>query len=156
MLVLLLLLLIVNTLTEILFYKKLFFLDILEKKNCRHHAICSGLRILYIFFATWLAIPLPLLLVGMLLILLLNIQPYQNRRMMVCNFSLVMHLIFAALLLAVMSMLGLLNMGIGFLLSHDKVRILSVGITLLFIWLDMWHFIAFPNFIGMRIMIDPR
>lgn len=147
MIVLFLILLLLNTLTEFLFYKKLLALGLLEEKNHLHHGICSGFRILWLLLATWLAIPIPLLFAGMFLTLILNIQPYQNLKLKLCNFSLVMHLIFVALLLTVIGVAGFLGMNMRYLHDHDIVRIMLVNITSLIFHIIGYVLIyCFPKF----------
>lgn len=129
MIVLLLILLILNTCTEFLFFKNLIMQNILKKNNSLHHAICSGVRVLLILLGTFLALPLPLLLIGMLLLLFVDIRPYDDCKLMLWNFGLVMHLIFVALLMIVISVSGLFDMDVSFIQSHTVTRVILINIV---------------------------
>lgn len=147
MLILFLILLYLNIFTDILFYKKLVEQDILKRKNGLHYGICSGLRVLWILFGTWRAIPIPLLVAGLLLIVLLNIIPYHNRRLRLGNFSLVMYLIFVALLLIAIGAVGIFGMGISLLQGNMMIRVAVANIIYLFFYLIVYLLIHYyPNF----------
>lgn len=129
MIVLFLILLIFNTLAEILFYRKLKTLDTTDRINGRYRAVCSGIRILWILLGTWLAVPLPLFLLGMLLLLYAYIRTYHDHRLTLSIFSLVMYLLYTALLMIVISAAGLFGMDMDSLQSDHIARVVLVDIA---------------------------
>lgn len=147
MLMLVIIFLILNTFMEFLFYKNLMAQEILRKKNCRHHVLYSVLRVLWKLLGTWFAVPIPLLLTGMFLLIFSSIKPYDNRKLMLSNFSLVMYLIFTAILMIMISLSGLSGMDASFLQNNEISRMVLVNIAhLIFILIGYLLLYCCPRF----------
>lgn len=104
-------------------------MGILESKNNLYHAICAMLRILWVGLCAWFAVALPIFLIGLLLLLCLNTIPYRNRSMLMCNYTMIVYLIYSSLLMLVIGIFGLIGIDFTQLVQGSILRIILLNIT---------------------------
>lgn len=122
-------LLFMNTLTEYLFNKMMFSLNVIEKKNIVFHVISALLRILWIFFSAWLVLPLPLVIIILFILLAINIIPYHHRSLMMNNFTMIIYLIYITILMLLVSGIGLIGIDIMRLIQDPMIRVVMFNIN---------------------------
>lgn len=120
-----------NGFTEYLLNKLMMELFVLEKKNKIHHAVCAILRIMWIFLGAWFAIPIPILLIGLFVLLFLNVLPYGSRRVMMNNFTMIVYLIFVTLFMMVIGIAGLLGIDAAYMVNDRMISAIIINATFL-------------------------
>ena len=125
-------LLFINGLSEYLLNRMMAAMGVLNQKNRGYHAVFAVLRIAWIFCGALLAVPLPLLLIGLLLLLLLNALPYPDQRLMMYHFTMVIYLIYTSLLMTVIGTGGLLGFDMGRMASSPTLRGIVMNTTFAF------------------------
>lgn len=128
-LILYLVLIIMNCLTEYLFNQIMLSMGVLNKKNYIYHTVCAVSRILWITLCAWLVFPVPLLLIGLFLLLYLNIIPYHNRKLLMNNFTMIIYLIYISLLMTIIGSAGLMGLYLEFIIQSATIRALILNIT---------------------------
>lgn len=106
-------------------------MEILDKKNVIYHAVCALLRIIWIALGAWFSVPLPYLLIGLFILLFLNMVPYHDRRLLMNNFTMIIYLIFASLLMTVIGCAGLFGNDIVFMMQNIAIRIAVLNTSFL-------------------------
>lgn len=124
-------LLLMNGLAEYLLNKMMVAMDVLEKKYDVYHAICAILRILWIFVSAWFAIPMPIMLIGLFVLLFFNVIPYKDRRLQMDNFTMIIYLIYAIMLMLVIGIAGLFGIDVAYMVRERTVRIIVMNATFL-------------------------
>lgn len=124
-------LLLMNGLAEYLLNKMMVAMDVLERKYNVYHAICVILRILWIFLSAWFAIPMPIVLIGLFVLLFLNVIPYKDRRLQMDNFTMIIYLIYAIMLMLVIGIAGLLGIDLAYMVSDRTIRIIVMNAAFL-------------------------
>lgn len=124
-------LLLLNCLAEYLLNKMMVAMDVLEKKYDVYHAICAILRVLWIFVSAWFAIPVPILLIGLFVLLFLNVIPYKNRRLQMSNFIMIIYLIYAIMLMLIISIAGLFGIDVAYMVRERNVRVIVISAAFL-------------------------
>lgn len=122
-------LLIMNCLAEYLLNKMMMTMNVLEKKYIVYHTACAILRVAWISLGAWFAIPIPILLIGLFFLLFLNVIPYRSRRLLMNNFTMVIYLIYASLLMTVISTAGLLGYDVNYMVLAGAVRVIVLNAT---------------------------
>lgn len=118
-----------NCMTEYLITKMMITMNVLHKKNSVYHAICAVLRIMWIYVAAWFAIPMPVLLIVLFLLLFLNAVPYQNRKLLMNNFIMIIYLIYASLLMTVIGSAGFLGFDVEYMVQDKTIRVIIMNTT---------------------------
>lgn len=124
-------LLLMNGLAEYLLNKMMVAMDVLEKKYDVYHAICAILRILWIFVSAWFAIPMPIMLIGLFVLLFFNVIPYKDRRLQMDNFTMIIYLIYAIMLMLVIGIAGLFGIDVAYMVRERTVRIIVMNASFL-------------------------
>lgn len=106
-------------------------MDVLEKKYDVYHAICAILRILWIFVSAWFAIPMPIMLIGLFVLLFFNVIPYKDRRLQMDNFTMIIYLIYAIMLMLVIGIAGLFGIDVAYMVRERTVRIIVMNASFL-------------------------
>lgn len=127
MYVLFLILIGLNGLTEYLLNKMMMEMSVLEKRNSIYHTVCSILRIMWIFWGAWFAIPIPVILIGLFALLFLNVIPYHNRRLQINNFTMIIYLIYVTLFMMVIGMAGLLGINAAYMVTDKVVSVVIMN-----------------------------
>lgn len=122
-------LLIMNCLAEYLLNKMMMTMNVLEKKYIVYHTACAILRVAWISLGAWFAVPIPILLIGLFFLLFLNVIPYRSRRLLMNNFTMVIYLIYASLLMTVISSAGLLGYDVNYMVLVGAVRVIVLNAT---------------------------
>lgn len=122
-------LLLLNCLTEYLLNKMMTAMEVLHKKNSIYHAICAILRIIWIFLGAWYALPIPVLLTGLLILLFFNVIPYPDHRLLLNNFTMILYLIYASILMTVIGCAGLLGVDTAYMTQTAPLRIVILNMT---------------------------
>lgn len=122
-------LLIMNCLAEYLLNKMMMTMNVLEKKYIVYHTACAILRVAWISLGAWFAVPIPILLIGLFFLLFLNVIPYRSRRLLMNNFTMVIYLIYASLLMTVISTAGLLGYDVNYMVLVGAVRVIVLNAT---------------------------
>lgn len=136
-------LLFMNGISEFLLNKMMVAMDVLEARYNTYHFICAALRIIWIFVGAWLAIPIPLLLIGLFILLFLNVIPYPNRRLLMNNFTMIIYLIYTSLMMAVIGGAGLLGLDVEYMVTDSTMRGIVMNATFLMfniICLSLLHY----------------
>lgn len=143
-----LILLFMNALTEYLLNKIMLEMNILEKKNLYYHVFCSVLRIIWLYLCAWFAIPIPVLLVVLLALLFLNVLPYRSRTLMMNNFTMLIFLIYASLLMMAIGCVGLLGIDVARMTESSIIKVLVLNVSFLFFDLISFLLLRFqPDFL---------
>lgn len=116
--------LIMSCFTEYQLNKMMISMHVLDHKNFGYHVFSSILRICWILLTGWLALSLPLFLVGLFLLLFLNVVPYRNRSLLMNNFTMVIYLLYSSLLMLVIGIVGLCGISFDQLMQDTMLRIL--------------------------------
>ena len=90
------------------------------------------LRIVWIFLGAILLTPLPVLLIGLLFLLFLNVLPYPDRRLMMNHFTMVIYLIYTSLLMTAIGITGLLKFDITRIAANTELRLIVMNTTFAF------------------------
>lgn len=122
-------LIIMNCLAEFLLNKMMIAMDVFNQKYRIYHFICAFLRVMWIFMAAWLAAPIPVLLIGLFVLLFLNILPYPNRRLLMNNFTMIIYLIYASLLMTFIGSAGLLGFHVTNLLGDMMIHVIVMNLA---------------------------
>lgn len=122
-------LLLMNCLAEYLLNKMMMTMNVLEKKYIVYHTACAILRVAWISLGAWFAVPIPILLIGLFFLLFLNVIPYRSRRLLMNNFTMVIYLIYASLLMTVISTAGLLGYDVNYMVLVGTVRVIVLNAT---------------------------
>lgn len=104
-------------------------MNVLEKKYIVYHTACAILRVAWISLGAWFAVPIPILLIGLFFLLFLNVIPYRSRRLLMNNFTMVIYLIYASLLMTVISTAGLLGYDVNYMVLVGTVRVIVLNAT---------------------------
>lgn len=120
-----------NCFTEYLLTRMMVSLDVLDNRYRIYHAVCSILRIIWIFLGSWFAVSMPLLLIGLFLLLFLNVVPYPSRRLLINNFTMIIYLIYTSLLMTVIGSAGLLGIDMGSMIQDTMLRGIVMNTTFL-------------------------
>lgn len=131
MVIIFILLILMNSITEYQLNKMMLTMHILEQKNVYYHAVTSLLRIVWIACCAWFAFSLPLFLFGLFLLLSLNVLPYRSRSLLLQNFTMIIYLLYSSLLMLVVGCAGLLGMEYASIVQQDMLRFLILNITFL-------------------------
>lgn len=134
----LIVLLLLNTLTEYQLHQMLLSVQVLDAKHSFYHAICSFLRISWVSLCAWFAISLPVFLIGLLILLYLNVIPYRSRLFVMRNITMIVYLIYLSLLILCIGCLGIV--GIDFLPSKNDTILYILVINITFV---LHNFICF-------------
>lgn len=124
-------LLLMNCLAEYLLNKMMMTMTVLEKKFIIYHTACAALRIAWVSLGAWFAVPIPILLIGLFFLLFLNVIPYPGRRLQMNNFTMVIYLIYASLLMTVIGTAGLLGYDVNYMVLVGTVRVIVLNTTFL-------------------------
>lgn len=124
-----LVLLLMNCITEYQFNKIMLRMNVLEKKNGIFHSLCAVLRITWIYLCAWFAVPMPVLFIGLLVLLFLNVIPYHSRTLLMNNFTMLIYLIYISLLLMVIGCAGLLGVNMEYLEEDILLRVVVMNVT---------------------------
>lgn len=127
--ILYLVLLSINCLTEYFLIKMMVMMDVLKEKYRVYHAVCAILRILWIFSGAWFAIPMPILLIVLFILLFLNVVPYPKRKLMMNNFTMIIYLIYTTLLMTVISIAGLFGIDVSYMVQDTTIRGMVMSTT---------------------------
>lgn len=122
-------LLLMNCLTEYLLVRMMVTMDVLEKKNSSYHGICAILRITWIFLGAWFAVPMPILLIGLFLLLFLNVIPYRGRKLLMNNYMIIIFLIFTSLLMTIIGGAGLMGFDVNYMVQNATIRVIIMNVT---------------------------
>lgn len=123
--------LILNGFTEYIFTKMLLSLETLNRKHKVHHGICTSVRFFWVILWVWFAVPTPVFLMGIFVLLFVDIGPYSNRRYTLNNMVLVLYLIYVTLLMISLDLAGLAGWDISFLRDNRQIRILLIIVVFL-------------------------
>lgn len=115
--------------TEFQLNKMMTRIHVLEHRHNLYHIITSILRIGWLLFCGWLAIPLPLVLIGLFLLLFCNVLPYRNRSLLMNNFTMIIYLLFCSFMMLVIGCAGLLGMTFDHLMQSMMLRILIMNVA---------------------------
>lgn len=118
-------------LTEFQLNKMMLDMRVLERKNGFYHVLCSIFRIIWISLCGWIALPLPIYLIGLSILLYINVLPYKNRRLMLINFTTIIYLLYVSLLMLVIGCTGLLGYSYTTLMEETFIRIIVLCTTFL-------------------------
>lgn len=129
MIVLFLALLFMNGISEYLLNKMMTAMHVLDKKHSTYHAICAVLRIAWIFLGAWFAVPLPVFLIVLLVLLFLNVVPYPDRRLLMNNYTIMVYLLYTSLLMTVIGGMGLLGFDVNTLVQNAVFRGIVMNTT---------------------------
>lgn len=122
-------LLLMNCLTEYLLNKMMTAMEVLQNKNSVYHAVCAFLRIIWIFLGSWFALPIPVLLIGLFILLFFNVLPYPDHRLLMNNFTMILYLIYASILMTVIGCAGLLGIDIAYMVQTTAMRVIVMNVT---------------------------
>lgn len=122
-------LIIMNCLAEYLLNRMMMAMSVLDKKNSVFHTVCALLRVIWIFAGAWFAVPMPVLLTGLFILLFLNIIPYKSRRLLMNNFTMIIYLIYTSLLLMAIGWAGLLGFNVDYMVQNTLIRVLLMSLT---------------------------
>lgn len=131
MYVLFLMLVGLNGLTEYLLNKMMMEMSVLEKKNSIYHTVCAILRIMWIFLSAWFAIPIPVLLIGLFMLLFFDVIPYHNRRLRMNNFTMIIYLIYVTLFMMIIGIAGLLGIDAVYMVKDRMISAIIMNATFL-------------------------
>lgn len=120
--ILYLVLLSINCLTEYFLIKMMVMMDVLKEKYRVYHAVCAILRVLWIFLGAWFAFPMPILLIVLFILLFLNVVPYPNRKLLMNNFTMIIYLIYTTLLMTVIGIAGLFGIDVSYMVQDTTIR----------------------------------
>lgn len=118
-----------NCVAEFLLNQMMISMDVLNKKHFLYHTLSGALRIIWIFLGAWFAVPMPILLIGLFVLLFLNVLPYPHRRLLMNNFIMVIYLIYTTLLMTVLGCVALFQGDFAFVLENTVVRVSIMTIT---------------------------
>lgn len=124
------LLIILNSLSEYLIYKMMIATAVLDKKNDLYHAVCAGLRIIWVLAGTCTKVPVPGFLIGLFVLFFLNVIPYRRKIILMNNFTMIIYLMFTTLLLIITGIAGLA--GFDFIYSSQNTSVRVVIMTAAF------------------------
>lgn len=122
-------LLVMNCLAEYLLTKMMIAMNVLDQKYSVFHAVCSILRVIWMFLGAWFAVPIPILLIGLFVLLFLNVIPYPNRRLLMNNFIMIIYLIYTSLLMTFIGSAGLLGFHIANMVQDATVHVTIMNLT---------------------------
>lgn len=141
-------LLLMNSLTEYMINKMMMTMNVLKKRNGIYHAVCSVLRITWIFLCAWFAVPIPVLLIGLLGLLFLNLIPYRKRTLLMNNFIMIIFLIYTSLLMMAIGCAGLFGINVARMTQNVMIRVVLLNVTLLLFNLVCFLLLRFlPEFL---------
>lgn len=144
-------LLVMNCLTEYLLNKVLSRQNIMEEKHLVFHMVIAALRIAWVFSGTWFSVRLPFFLTGLLILLMLNMAPYPDRRLPLINFNIIVFLIFTSLLMTVISVTGVLGIDMGYMIGNIRIRGIMVSTTfLVFNILSIFFIRNYPEYLWQK------
>lgn len=129
MLIIFLLLLVMNGLTEYQFNKMMLGLGVLESRNHIYHIICALFRVIWIFLCAWIAAPIPVMLIGLLILLYVNIIPYRSRSWKMNNFIAIVYLIYVSLLMLVIGVAGVFGINVAYMVGDMPTRVIVLNTT---------------------------
>lgn len=138
MIVIYIILLLMNCLTEYQFNKMMLELKVLEKENRTYHVICAALRIIWLYMSALLGVPMPIMLIGLFILLFLNVVPYRNRSLLMKNFTMIIYLIYVTLLLIVIGCAGLIGINVSHMAQNVTMRVIVMNATFI-----IFNFICF-------------
>lgn len=148
MLIVFIILMMLNTLTEYLFNKMLFSLRVIERKYILFHYLTALLRILWVSASSWFSFPLPVVLIGLFILLAINTLPYQRISFLMNNFTMIIYLIFITILMMIIACLGLVGINIAKLMDDSLIRIVTVNAAFVIFNFICFLFIRFyPEFL---------
>lgn len=122
-------LLFMNSLTEYLLNKMIASIDILSEKLKIYHFLFAFLRIMWIFFGLWFAVPMHFLLIGLFLLLFLNVLPYPTKRLLMNNFTMIIYLFYTSLLMTVIGCAGLMGFDVDYMVENITLRGIVMNTT---------------------------
>lgn len=125
-------LLFMNGISEYLLNKMMTAMHVLDKKYSTYHAICAVLRVAWIFFCAWFAVPLPVLLIVLIILLFLNVVPYPDRQLLLNNYTVIVYLLYTSLLMTVIGCTGLLGYDVGKMLQDTAFRGIIMNTAFIF------------------------
>ena len=125
-------LLFLNGLSEYLLNRMMAAMGVLAPAHRGYHMLCAVLRIVWIFLGAILLTPLPVLLIGLLFLLFLNVLPYPDRRLMMNHFTMVIYLIYTSLLMTAIGITGLLKFDITRIAANTELRLIVMNTTFAF------------------------
>lgn len=121
---------------------------VLEKQKSIYHAACAVFRIVWVFLGVWFAIPMPILLIGLFVLLFLNVIPYKNRRLLINNFTMIIYLIYSTLMMIIIGIAGLLKFNVANMVQDAMMRVTIMNITFMgFIAICIILLYYHPNFL---------
>lgn len=120
-------LLIMNCVTEYLFDKMMRMRGVFEKKYNAYHSVCSLARVAWIYLSAWFACPMPLMLIGLLILLYMNVIPYRHQTLQMHNFTLSIYLIYISLLMTVIGIVGILGFDVEYMLQNTMARVIILN-----------------------------
>lgn len=95
-----------NCLTEYLLNDMMVTMDVQDETYNVYHAACAVLRIMWIFWGAWFAVPIPVILAGLFVLLFLNAVPYPKRKLLINRFIMILYLIFTSLIMTLIGRAG--------------------------------------------------
>lgn len=129
MLVISIILLLMNCLTEYQFNKMMLELNVLDMANKTYHIICAVLRIIWLYMSALLGVPMPVMLIGLFTLLFLNVIPYRNRSILMKNFNMIVYLIYVSLLMLVIGVAGLIGINVEHMVQNTTMRVIVMNVT---------------------------
>lgn len=129
MLIISIILIFMNCLTEYQFNKMMLELNVLDMANRTYHIICAVLRIIWLYMSALLGVPMPVMLIGLFILLFLNVIPYRNRSLLMKNFNMIIYLIYVSLLMLVIGVAGLIGINVEHMVQNTTMRVIVMNVT---------------------------
>ncbi|MDO4273271.1 MAG: GGDEF domain-containing protein [Eubacteriales bacterium] len=129
MLMLYFLLLLLNCVTEYQFHKIMQVMDVLENKKDIYHKMCAVLRMAWIFLCAWFAVPVPVLLMGLLVLLFCTVMPYRQHLLLVNSLTVIIYLMYITLFMLVTGCAGLAGYNVIHMEQNRTMRVIVLIIT---------------------------
>lgn len=129
MLIISIILIFMNCLTEYQFNKMMLELNVLDMANRTYHIICAVLRIIWLYMSALLGVPMPVMLIGLFILLFLNVIPYRNRSLLMKNFNMIIYLIYVSLLMLLIGVAGLIGINVEHMVQNTTMRVIVMNVT---------------------------
>lgn len=129
MLIISIILIFMNCLTEYQFNKMMLELNVLDMANRTYHIICAALRVIWLYMSALLGVPMPVMLIGLFILLFLNVIPYRNRSLLMKNFNMIIYLIYVSLLMLVIGVAGLIGINVEHMVQNTTMRVVVMNVT---------------------------
>ena len=124
-------LLVLIAISEIQLNKMMITMHVYQHKNIAFHMIIGIMLMGWVAFAGWYYISLPIYLTGLLILFFANTIPYRSRSLLMNNFTLINFLIFSALFIIVIGIMGWAKTPFLELIDDRLLRLATLDFTLL-------------------------